>query len=148
MWSKRNTTLVFAKPADYSAQIANALECIKTLGSHITEADVDMLLEPFKADYGQMKIFQRIIDQREQTFCEVEHRQPKDFSKTFETVEACTLALQESEELKEIADKAFTWPKLEGEGRGFAGIWFVFEKHDTYNELAGQSTLLDFAKNN
>jgi hypothetical protein len=49
------------KPADYQAQIANALEFIKLAGKSITDDQAAGILEPFQNDVRTMDLFQAAI---------------------------------------------------------------------------------------
>lgn len=55
-------TTKFKKPADYAAQIANAMKFIEIEGKDITDDVAYMVLKDFVEDHEQMKLFRRYIE--------------------------------------------------------------------------------------
>ena len=133
----------FVKPDDYSAQITNALEMLKMLGHNISEADVEMILAPFKYDYEQMQVFHRLIDNIEMQACKIEQRAPRDFDNTFAQVNACAKALAEYDEAHAIAENLFIGKQYEDNSRVFNGAYIAASYHDGYDEITGQARLIE-----
>lgn len=133
----------FQKPADYATQIANALELLKTLP--LTEDNVEMVLTPFKEDYGQMKVFQCLVETMDNDECQREGRRPMLYETTFAQVRACTSALTEYDEIKDIAKDIFVYPKHALDVVRNGAYQYVLAYDDSYDEMSGQARLLNFA---
>ena len=139
-------TPTFDKPADYAVRIANAMELLKALP--LTESNVEMAIKPFKADYEQMLIFDRLVESMDQHACIVEKRQPYYYEETFGQTRAITDRLAEFEEIREIAKELFVHYKTKYEETMYDLIpderIVVETLDDGYDERAGQARILAF----
>lgn len=142
--AKRKIAPTFEKPADYAMQIANALTMLKMLP--LTEENVDAVLSPFKADYEQMRVFDRIIEAMDSQACEIERRQPCDYEKTFSETRETATKLARYNELREIASRLFLYPKIERDTIRAGASVYVKEYADSYDELTGQARLIELAE--
>ena len=133
----------FEKPDDYSQQIANALELLKSLP--LTEDNVDVVLKPFEQDYEQMKVFQILVESMDAHACQTESRQPMLYDKTFARVRDCTAALTEYDEMCAIAKGLFVYPKYALDVVKNGAYEYVLAYDDGYDEMNGQAQLLAFA---
>lgn len=136
----------FDKPADYAVQIANAMELLKALP--LTESNVEVAIKPFKADYEQMLIFDRLVESMDQHACIVEKRQPYYYEETFGQTRAITDRLTEFEEIREIAKELFIHHKIKYEETRYDLVpderIFVETLDDGYDERAGQARIFAF----
>ena len=59
------------KPADYQAQISNALEFIKMSGEGLTDEQAFEIITPFLGDYRTMRLFRNVFANRSGNTCNV-----------------------------------------------------------------------------
>lgn len=129
----------FEKPADYSTQIANALQIIAMLGDKLDDKTASVVLEPFKNDFEQLSIFNYIILHTVQGSYELD----TSFSETFGQYNKCKSALATCEEMAEIAKSLFMHKKYDDASSStiFYGQYF-FAQCDGYEEMAGQQNII------
>lgn len=142
--AKRKIVPAFERPDDYAMQIANALTMLKMLP--LSEDNVELIFSPFKADYEQMRVFDHIVSTLDRHVCEIEHRQPYDYEKTFAETRKRAEKLAYYDELREIAERLFLYPKTERDVIRAGADVYVKEYADGYDEITGQARMLELAE--
>lgn len=142
--AKRKIVPTFEKPDDYATQIANALTMLKMLP--LNEDNVELVFSPFKADYEQMRVFDHIVSTLDRHACEIEHRQPYDYARTFAKTREASGKLAYYDELREIAKLLFLHPKTERDVIRAGADVYVKEYADGYDEITGQARMLELAE--
>ena len=139
--AKRKIVPTFEKPDDYATQIANALKMLP-----LNEDNVELVFSPFKADYEQMRVFDHIVSTLDRHACEIEHRQPYNYARTFAKTREASGKLAYYDELREIAKLLFLHPKTERDVIRAGADVYVKEYADGYDEITGQARMLELAE--
>ncbi len=133
----------FEKPVDYTTQIANALNVINSLGSNITDKSANIILEPFKNDYDQMKIFNIILENIANKTVEAnKNLTPIKFTETFSHFNECAEVMEKCDEIMKIAESLFLHTKIENNYTRFDDSYMVNSYTDSYSEIAGQQRII------
>lgn len=133
----------FEKPSDYSTQVSNAINIINSLGSNITDASANTILEPFKNDYTQMKIFNIMLENIANKAVEAnKNLTPINFTKTFSHFNECAEVMNKCDEILQITETLFLRAKTEDKHTAFNGTYIVCSYSDSYSEIVDQQRLI------
>lgn len=133
----------FEKPADYSTQVSNAINIINSLGSNITDESANIILEPFKNDYTQMRIFNIMLENIANKAVEAnKNLTPIKFTETFSHFNECSEVMNKCDEILKISESLFLHTKTEDNHKLFNGAYIVCSYSDSYSEIADQQRLI------
>ena len=121
-----------------------ALTMLKMLP--LNEDNVELVFSPFKADYEQMRVFDHIVSTLDRHACEIEHRQPYNYARTFAKTREASGKLAYYDKLREIAKLLFLHPKTERDVIRAGADVYVKEYADGYDEITGQARMLELAE--
>lgn len=133
----------FEKPTDYSTKIANAINIINSLGSNITDESANIVLEPFKNDYAQMKIFNIMLENIANKVVEAnKNLTPIKFTETFSHFNECAEVMEKCDAIMKIAESLFLHAKTENNYKQYAGGYIAESYTDSYSEIVDQQRIL------
>lgn len=145
LYNKIKTSIYpdFEKPADYTTQIANAISVINSLDSNITDESANIILEPFKNDYAQMKIFNIMLENIANKKVEAnKNLTPIKFTETFSHFNECAEVMEKCDEIMKIAESLFLHTKTENNYKQFVGGYIAESYSDSYSEIADQQRII------
>jgi hypothetical protein len=134
-------------PADYQAQISNALAFLNAAGQKLTDAEAFSILKPFFNDWELMRQFEKVIMRNtaglEET-TSVRSRFPNALGGILNIADAHATLFDEAEEL---AEHIFMSPKRPTMSAVIDGIYVEGAvEYDSYKDRAAQDRLVELAE--
>lgn len=138
----------YKKPADYQAQINNALVFLNSAGSHLTDDEAFAILKPFFNDWELMRMFEKVVMRNimvpGQEYADVRSKYPNTFGGILNIADAHGALFDEAEAL---AKNIFMHPKKPTMSMVVQGAYIEGAVVcDGYDSLAAQDRLLVIAE--